>query len=394
MIAEVATYIREGQSGVREFSNRRLAPGRMLGWEDCLFHDANGSMKAQVRDWLEGLSESDEGATSVSGLASLSMRAFARASEDRPRMQAVCYELTFCSIQAYFATVQQRFRIYMHETSSTEIRSGSHLALDLVFHRLVAWGRVLDLDSDGSEQSAWSLLEETHDRVIQTCMDLLNTIEKNSSSRKAHLVDSEIDQHIESLWGLLPPDLSRRANDHWQQTMLGRTNDMSAVDELQEALSAPQFTAFHATKALTMMKRIRLAIADMKPCHVDGHVDDWTIDRADVNVTVDDASYTIGCFMGDLPVLVEWMWYIPAWEQVSPDQRSIVMNLRARSFGTNEKAEALMTLDCIGVFQERTSRYGYGFVYSMPDGFVPKPIPLYQLLEHNRRVKKPEPLLG
>jgi hypothetical protein len=97
--------------------------------------------------------------------------------------------------------------------------------------------------------------------------------------------------------------------------------------------------------------------------------------------------HVYGIFGGNTRVLVEWMYYRQEWTRISDSQRLIVMELRAKSFNTDPKPEALRTLKCLG-FVEQTGnqnrKHGYGFMYEIPtvmgQGATVIPVTLRQLL--------------
>ncbi|RYP93465.1 hypothetical protein DL770_000349 [Monosporascus sp. CRB-9-2] len=81
------------------------------------------------------------------------------------------------------------------------------------------------------------------------------------------------------------------------------------------------------------------------------------------------------------------------WDNVHPEQRKLVVGLKAKSLGVAPKPSSLRTLECIGAFEEKGDNTGYGFVYRYPEGKESDPITLLQRLKGKRNLET-QPFLG
>ena len=104
--------------------------------------------------------------------------------------------------------------------------------------------------------------------------------------------------------------------------------------------------------------------------------------------------HEFGLFKG-VHVLIEWMNYSPGWENVSPEQRAIIMSHKAHGFSKTIKPAGMKALDCIGVFENTGDKAGYGFLYQIPicDSEVDIDNSITTLLQLIRN-KKCQPLLS
>lgn len=386
LMADIVVYIHDGSRGVKHFSDSRVAPGAQ-GWDNSYFYGSDGRVKPQVDSFLRRLPTTGRDAIPTDPLVDLSLQMLVPDPSQRPSIGDVSARLTFLDICVHVLFVRNNFTTYLSKRQGTEFK--------LVEIRFLAWGHVLDMDQRQPKTSGElsELLSLVHDDVIKALLSLSHELQKVDPNME-RLAEDSIDGSVNFLWTLLPPELSRRANDFWQHIILS-ADDMAVMDNIEEALSATRFSAFYATRALAAMKKIRLAMLEPQSSSLaDSDTGALLMDARDVLAT-STASYTIGKLKKDnMPILVEWMWYSLRWDQVSPEQRSLVMRLRAQSFGLEKRPATLKTLDCIGLFEEKAPRLGYGFVYRIPPGVQSTPTRLVDLFDQKSGDQKPQPLLG
>ncbi|KAJ0108126.1 hypothetical protein J7T55_007245 [Diaporthe amygdali] len=403
LFADIATYIELGSTGVSEFSDKRLEPS-VSGWETSLYHKVDGSVKTQVVQWLRTLSNRGASGSVISPLVDLCLQALTRDPLQRPTISNISQKLTFMSLQAYFGATKDAICNFCRDQSSP--------ARELIRTRFVAWGNVLKLDGSWQQEleSLSTSLDRMYDEGVESMRSMFSKLYQADESTDNTILESEIDDCVSALWRLLPPDLAKRARDYWEHLVLA-TDDTKHLEDLEQVLSSARFSAFYTTKALAMMRTIRLRLTTLDPqgidsndplrCLDDGAPNARLFNASDVTeIDSTTGSWGIGRLEFDKsPVLVEWMWYVMKWHQaqVTPEQRTLLMSLRAQSFGMVERPKGLRTLDCVGIFEKSDANFGYGFVYRVPPGMHSQPTPLHTLLDQDsgrQSQPKPQPLLG
>ncbi|KAJ4424693.1 hypothetical protein N0V82_000621 [Gnomoniopsis sp. IMI 355080] len=393
LIADIVTYIHLGNKGVQEFSKERLTPG-VSGWIESLFHSVDGHIKTEVVKWLHRLPQVGPGGISISPLVELSLYILTKDAVHRPKISNVCQRLTLLSLQAHFSACDSKLRAFCENHPSADVK--------LIQHRLVAWGHVLELDQTDHEKSSGmsDCRNNIYDEAINLMTDLFFGLSEMNETAVKSRREGAFDEYVGWLWDLLPSDIARRANEYWQYIVLS-TDDTSCLHDLERALSSTRFSAFYATRALAMMRMIRLAVLspealDAESYQLNSTAETQTLTQADVMISEGQSnSYSVGKLECDgSPVLVEWMWYAMSWYKVAPEQRSLLMSLKAQSFGMPQKPDDLRTLDCVGIFEQNDDKFGYGFVYRIPPDMEPEPLSLFRLLDQDPRQPRPQPFLG
>ncbi|KAI1123895.1 hypothetical protein F5Y10DRAFT_285564 [Nemania abortiva] len=398
LIAVLATYIHNGPKGVEDFSICRRAPGRRQ-WMERVFYDVKGGVKTQAKEFLEALPDSRPGDIPISPLVQLSLGILS--TNPRPKIETVCDRLTYVSLQAHFRSVLQKFIKYASECgdAGTEVDSNR---LWFARERFRAWGWALWFLDDNPDvqgiSSTYNDLYQSSIEIMEVLIDQLNSVlhlnEVSNPTKLSQETQNTILDNVQSLWSLLPARIEERADDYWNRSILNSDN----VDHLKaiRRILASRQSGFNGTRSLAMMKLLPAAVLNPERDIISDNLGSWMIDAHDVDRNgVDDKSYTIGRFQGS-EVLIEWMLSTPAWAKVHQGQRNFVMSLRARYFGMDHKPPSLRTLKCLGIFEEKGRRSGYGFVYQIPGGINRSPLSLHSLLHQNSqdRKNKPQPLLG
>lgn len=418
LMADVVTYMHKGVRGVREFSDKRLAPGRVPHWEESVFYDNDGNLKEVAVSWLrdltgshrQGYDEDPQNSLSAA-LVALCLKTLVQVPSERPTMDQVCRHLTGLSFRAHFEAVRDKFgEISSARRDSALQRHGLNLWMPET--RVSALGRALSIDHAGKEEAQIRFLDTVYDSSIRHLSVMFHTLgqilllvaqpggacttsdTEFDRGLRATLCD-KVNENLSDLWDGLPSHTQTKAEDYWRQDLL-RTESEDDLLEIHKALQSTEQPMIEATRALAWMKKIQLELARAE--NLEGGEGEagqdkstWVVPASDVHIrpapSSDRYPHTIGTFRGSA-VLVEWMWYKPSWERLDPSQRSLVMNLRAESLGNSDRrSQGLSALKCLGFFEKVApapgssgGRFGYGFVYEIPPRMSSPPLTLLQLL--------------
>ncbi|KAI3322010.1 kinase-like protein [Xylariaceae sp. AK1471] len=404
LMAETATYMTKGPSGVEQFSNKRLTPARRSNWKDSMFYGIDGEVKNEVKEWLEALASGDtEGGPFVT-LIKISLQALARDTKKRPTIEHLCNSLTSLSIRAHYLANSKRFAEYLELTSSADTRDGANANTNNVWflqQRFRAWGHSLCLDKAQIPIDLSPLMDRMHDESTNVMANIFQKLEPRNTQERAnasstgevaamqYAFETELDQLVESLWAQLPSSLQRRATDYWHQAILS-TNNSSDLTHVSQRLQL-RYGVHNVAHAMAMMKKIRLDM--LQPDSLEGIDKAHQIPQSDVHLASPGGSHCFGQYKGS-PVLVEWLSQIPVNGDVHPDQRDLVISLKAKSLNHVSKPAGLKTLDCVGVIKQDGVKGGYGLVYQYPDGQESHPSTLLRLLEDQWTKPYEQPALG
>ncbi|RYP38834.1 hypothetical protein DL768_010752 [Monosporascus sp. mg162] len=401
LMAETATYMQKGSAGVKEFSNRRRSPARRARWYDRMFYGHDGNAKDEVKEWLKLLADGKSDECLTSSLVALSLQALIGNPDLRPKITHFCERLTFLSMKAHSVAVQHEFTEYLQRNSTSEVRDRT-TATNLWFYRerFRAWSHSLALGQTELSTNLRTTLNQIHNKSTNIMANLVHKLEfgKNEKIYKSltnehadaqYAFENEIDQLVERLWGLLPATLQRHAQDYWHQAILC-TENQGVLEDVHRKLKS-RYTVYTITDAMAKMRKIRLKM--LQPDSFEGAAEACIIALSDVKSTSNDGRHELGRYKDNVPILVERMRRTPAWDKVHPEQRKLVVGLKAKSLSVAPKPSSLKTLHCIGAFEEIGDNAGYGFVYRYPEGKESDPTTLLQRLVEGR---KPEthPFLG
>jgi hypothetical protein len=403
-MAEVASYMRKGALGVKEFSQKRLSPGQWPEWVDSVFYGRNGSVKMEAKNWLEDLGNTDSDGGLMSSLVTLSLAALTEDVQLRPKMTHVCDKLAPLSLRAHSVAVQQEFREYL-VTDATSETHGKWTTNSFWFlqERFRAWDRSLALGTTEPSADLLVTLHQVHDKATSIMADLVWKVETRRKDKEItrgtltakdadsqYAFENQIDQLVESLWDLLPRVLQRYAQDYWHQAILC-TDSQGVLDDVRQTLKL-RYTVYNIADAMAKMRKLRLRM--LHPGSFESAAEACSISLSDIEFISNYGGHTLGRYKESVPVLVERMWYTPGWNNVHQEQRKFVVSLKAKSLSVDPKPSGLRIMKCIGSFEENSDHTGYGFVYRYPEGKEPEPTTLLEFLV--RGYKKPEhlPLLG
>ena len=381
LLIEVATYIERGAEGLEAFRKLRMSRSRHDLWEESCFYANDGSVKTAVQDWLACLTTGNSLAIPTLMLINISSKTLKKDPVDRPKMSDIYRELTLVSLRAHFLALRHVFQNYLEHFSNPKTRRSAGMKLWFERERFLAFGRILGLNSEQMAPVPSEELCTLYDKAQEAMISLYRKLEYelhqiDSSEYKdsgkigeeslpdEKILENDVHELVGSLWDLLSPAEKRKAENEWLRAMLN-TEDVERLDNIGRTIGIEDDSMYEKGAAMAMMKKIRLAILS-DPRTVSHN---FIINAEDVEILRSVDSHHMGLFQGKVQVLIEWMYYTPAWKDIPLKQRTIVMGLKAQSFGLESKPPNLRTLDCIGAFQDTGKRTGYGFVYRLP---VPK----------------------
>ncbi|KAI1127757.1 kinase-like protein [Nemania abortiva] len=401
LTAEVASYMQKGAPGVEQFSQKRLLPGRWPGWFECVFYGKDGDIKPEARQWLEDLGHEDSEDGLISSLVTLSLTALTKEVQLRPKISHICDALTQLSFRAHSLAVQQEFRNCLGPGFAPEAHEGRPSNnIWFLQERFCAWDHSLAL---GIPTDLLDTLNHIHNRATSIMAELVSKLEARSSGNEdSHgslfirdddarfAFESRIGRLIESLWDLLPKSTQRHAQDYWHQAILC-TDKLGTLDDVRRVLKL-RYPVYNIADAMAKMRKIRLGM--LHPNSFENASEACNISLSDVSFTSNYGGYNLGRYQDSVPILVERMWHTPGWDNVHPEQRKLVVGLKAKSLSVDPKPSGLKIMKCIGAFEEKGDRAGYGFVYQYPEGKELQPTSLLECLLRGYRDSEHLPLLG
>ncbi|KAI1806720.1 kinase-like protein [Daldinia bambusicola] len=397
LIAETATYMQRGAKGVSDFSAGRVSPGRRPRWCDSMFYGLDGNAKTEVKEWLKSLANEAD-CSLISSLVELSLVALIGDVEARPKMTHICHTLTLLSIRAHSVAVQKEFLKHLKHTHTTTTKN-----IWFLQRRFLAWDYGLGLSTIELSDTL-DTANRIHDKSISIMANIVyeletglqETIETNESQPNQgidaqYTFENQLDQLVEGLWDLLPSNMQRRAQDYWHQSILC-TDDRATLDGIHQKLKS-RYLVYDTADAIAKMRKIRLDM--LQPDSFQGAIEACTISLKDLEFTYMGCRHALGRYEGDIPVVVEEMSPTSGWEKIHPDQRKLVIDLKARSLSVDPRPKGLRTMECIGAFERSGNKPSYGLVYRYPEGVQSDPVTLLQRLDFvygKRKTKEYPPL--
>ncbi|GAW19567.1 hypothetical protein ANO14919_090550 [Xylariales sp. No.14919] len=233
LIAEVVTYLLKGADAVEQFRRKRLTPGRLARWIDAGFYQPDGAVKTEVIDWMEALRREYPRPNLVPQLIDICLDALQPNPQSRPKMETIHRRLATLSMQKHYQSVFEKFReVQGTELVSTRL-SQQHLEnLQFAQDRFEVWGCVMALSEDHASTISFKL----SDSYVATMKSLLHELGEGLQNRI--LGDSScllplsqrILDKVNELWKSLPGDLSKSAENRWEEVLHDRGLDQRHVD--------------------------------------------------------------------------------------------------------------------------------------------------------------------
>jgi serine/threonine protein kinase len=409
LMAEVLTFARKRKDGLADFCKLRLEDSPNKSWSNSHFHGSDRNFRPCVQEWLQSV-ETDEIPHTFTKLI---LRALNADPTRRPRMAEIRERLAFFSTNAQYNAVYDNMTELLKPTSLGNGIPRSLMNLWFERERLYAFGQAFEFDSKMNGDVVPAIkesvhahcfkrlsdlfkvvnrLRETHDTGTEPTEDAANEIEMQleheieSDSASSNTVPTydllrDVTDLVQGLWDILPGPQQRLAEAEWVHRIL-ESQDVQGLSRVHSSLSIGNPTPIYERgAALALMKMIRLEMLS-NPSTGDH---DKLITATDVETTDTFCGHQLGVYQKTTSVLVEWMYYTPGWESVSPTQRLIVMSLKAKGFGSTTNLEGLRVLECIGFYEKTEVNAGYGFVYKIPLQIqqylvTPRPTTLHELL--------------
>lgn len=129
------------------------------------------------------------------------------------------------------------------------------------------------------------------------------------------------------------------------------TNDVRRLDDVEGAFKSEDDPTYEKGAAMAMMKKIGLNMESNSTSMPKGFI----VFENDVQNRRLECRYHEFVLFKGVHVLIEWMIYSDGWENVSPEQRAIIMSRKAEGFSEKTRPAGMRTLSCIGTF-ENTGR--------------------------------------
>lgn len=409
LMAEVLTFAQRRKSGLGDFRELRLSESPDQSWRNSCFHGKDGNFRPCVRPWLRSL----EADGSCRAFTQLILKALTRDPAQRPGMTQIRECTAFFSLKAQYDTVCDSMTHLLELTNSENEQPQSMMNIWFERERLHAFGQAFGLDDTIDDETTPAIEEHTYDRCFKKLSGLFKIIHSFREARHAEVerrdaseneTEMRLEREIESdttlsctlpsynlsrsmseiiqgLWDILTEPQRRFVEAAWVRRIL-ESQDVQGLRRVHSSLSfsGPK-RIYKRGAALAMMKKIRL---EMLSNPSTGDCDN-KISANDIEPTVIFSGHQLALFRETTQVLVEWMYYTPGWESISPGQRADVMSLKAKVFGSTLKLERLRVLDCMGFYEQTEGNTGYGFVYRIPPqiphiSVTQRPTTLHELL--------------
>ncbi|OCK78363.1 kinase-like protein [Lepidopterella palustris CBS 459.81] len=405
LLAEVATYVERGSTGIKDFRSKRLTADLHPNWEEQYFF-GKGAVKPEVLLWLQALVSNPRNEL-IPDLVDLALSLLQIDPVKRPSAAQLSEDLSYLSVKAHLREVSKRLSKYL----STMQRRGEEgpplMKVWFESERVNALGRVMGLIGSQPQPEVPNQAGLFFEKSQEILLALLRRVdleldEKSPRSDTPSMdttvtLDKPLDEIlqilVQSLIDLLPQRYQKRMETAWGHASLATrdTNRLNMIRASCNIVSQPQYVHVGALAAMKALRLHFLAGTGMGSKHL-------LLSKDDVEITESSQEPPImGLYKKRIPVLVEWVYYSPKWTGMSIDQRKLLMQLKAEGFGIRPKPRGLKILDCIGFYEDA---YGYGFVYPIPDQYchsnARKPTTLLALLvkDATRDTIDMQPLLG
>ena len=381
LMIEVVIYMEKGAASLKEFRKLRMSPSRCEGWEDSCFYDNDGRLKSIVLQWLDSVTHDLLRPSPVHMLVNVSRKALKRKPEDRSKMEDICANLTVISLKAHLITVREHFQKYIERyIANKTAQTTNQMKIWFGSERLAAFDHVICSDSVKTMPLFSSTTNSRYDDFIKTLKamavqfrevdsvsfpvkpDAIRGPENSTenSKRSIERVENDICKLVESLWNLLPTNEQEKAEAAWLRAILD-TEDVRRLNDVEQAFKSEDDPIYEKGAAMAMMKRIGLSIKSNPTSMPESFI----VSENDVQRLRAFRHHELGLFKGML-VLIEWMTYSSGWENVSPEQRAIMMSLKAEGFSNKTERADMRMLGCIGTFEDTGEKPGYGFLHRVP----------------------------
>ena len=423
LIADVATFIYMGSDGLHKFCDARLSTGPTSNWMNSYFFDLQGNLKSLVKQWLSFLTADGPMRAVNIPLYNLILRALTGPSHKRPRIEDLCQFLAVISLKAHFVAVCDALTATMERNDAQ--RQGVAATMKLWFERerFKAFGSVLGLDKAELDVILPAEVEKQHDKLVKLMLDMFHRLHKSqvvtcapTSVTEPHVqaqthqtsgtedidggkiiidgfFETELGKLVDQLWALLPGSELKRVEKTWICAMLD-TDDVNRLSSLEASLGRQRQPVYQEAASMAAMAKIRLELR----ANLTSGNEDLKLEANDVEETGQVSGHCTGMYKGNVPILIEWVYYTPAWDNIPAAERALVIGYKAKGFSISPKPKGLRLLDCIGFFEQSKDRPGYAFAYQIPQptalGARASPTTLRKLLVQSAKQTKTNPYLN
>lgn len=390
LMTEILTYMDRGPEGLQHFRQSRLSEV-LPGFSTSYFHGSGGQLKDSVRLWFEELECTSS--SCAREFLQIAHWCLTTLPNERPNISQIRRDLAIHALRALFRDVFDKFTQYSDENENTNDKALNQMQWWFERERLRSFGKALPSDASTNSDIFPDINSfRKCSTLLLALFSLIQTQNFGSESSWAVEVETKIDlrgsiaeqaqQLIQKLWDLFPPAYARRVQAAWLGSI--KHKDIDRLNNIDKLLASHWRRDLVDFGAMAQMRAIQMEMLN-NPGTGPAAFLHLRKDVEDMKFLND---HTYGKYKTSKQVLVEWMYYRPEWTKIPPDQRLIIMELRAKDFNTDPKPRGLRILKCLGFFEQQKGqnrRHGYGFIYELPvevqsrDKFVP-PITLRQLL--------------
>lgn len=351
ILAEIATYIKRGAEGVREF--RKIRRVTFHRWTCRAFH-ANGSAHEGVGKWLETLLSGSTGA--LRQLLKLSGEMMALGGDDRPNAERVRERIFALTLWSTFEYFLQRFDVLL--------KISQDLELVIEWERFRIWGWIAGLsDTKPVAQAQQSWVEQAHgdsDKIERVLMELNEELDTIQSNLEAGVVLKPIYFQLRTLndmlWSFSPRQHRVQMRSLLEDRMLN-AHDLKATEEaFKDHSPYRDIGLLAAIKKLTSLLQSSEGSPKMK----------MLPGISLPNYKEDLGEHKLGVLEENgqsREVLVEWMVYETTWVGREPELIERINGV-ATLLGKT-KPPSFRVLDCAGFFHE-SPYHRFGLVYNLP----------------------------
>ena len=400
LIANIATYMEQGPSGVKEFREKRESYDTDGQWKQFYFFQGK-QVKQSVPDWL-GLLDTNAQDRSIRCLTEMTRLMLKIQDSERPNARETCRHFCWIFCKTTFRAVLELVKDF--SCGQTEFKGNpwwyTQMEIQFYFAMLRAWGSVLGMDKDRMGSSLMKLESSVEHSIKASLCQLYQdmqaaaartSIKEQTTPHDAtdgqrtialshYAMNDVLRRSVHDLLFHVPPVYQTRIAQEYRREVLHETdeNKLENIESCTQNLRAP----YSDVGVFAALKRLEIALSketeSMGPEQNQLILKPWHV----TDTTVVDAIHEIGSYRSverstgsGIPnqihrrkVIVEYMLYSPAWNAQSEEEK-VLKVIAFTELLHSPKPTSFHVLDCIGVIPPtpRSAHDGFGFVYALPD---------------------------